>query len=323
MSPYRRNLIVGSTVLVAASLFAWMSLKFSGRTAELFAAPQIPIHFTSPRADGLSEGSPVYFLGVGVGRVTGIVRQADNNGVIINAVVDRNPPLPANLRASISSSSAISGGTFLNVEVEGNQPVGLLQPDATVPATYVGLELNVLPPQVTATAEQIGQMSDEIRKTVKQLRESGAIGHLDDALKQISSQANRAGALLNSAQQVIGSDKTREDIQIAIDNIRTTSAATTRISSKLDALTDNLQQDSESLNKQLGDRLTQINAVLNNLQSITAKVDQGKGSAGLMVNDPRLYEAMVDSLRQLDATVNDLHRLVDQWEQEGLSLKVK
>jgi phospholipid/cholesterol/gamma-HCH transport system substrate-binding protein len=129
--------------------------------------------------------------------------------------------------------------------------------------------------------------------------------------------------LLNSAQQVIGSDKTREDIQAAIDNIRTTSAATTRISSKLDSLTDSLQEDSESLNKQLGDRLTQINAVLTNLQNITSKVDQGQGTAGMMVNDPRLYEAMVDSLHQLDATVTDLHRLVDQWEQEGLSLKVK
>ena len=252
-----------------------------------------------------------------------VTRRPDSQGVVVDGLVDRNPPLPANLKASISSSSAISGGTIMNLELSGDQPVGVLQPDATIPATYVGLELHLLPPEVTQTAEQIGLMSDEIRKTVEQLRVSGVIGHLDEALKQISAQANRAGTLLNSAQQVIGSDKTRQDIQTAIDNIRTTSAATTRISANIETLTGNLQQDSESLNKQLGDRLTQIAAVLNNLQSITAKVDQGKGSAGLMVNDPRLYEAMVDSLHQLDATVTDLHRLVDQWEQEGLSLKVK
>jgi len=323
MAPYRRNLVVGTTVLIAASLFAWMSLKFSGRTASLFGPAQFAVHFTSARADGLSEGSPVYFLGIGVGRITGVTRRADSEGVLVDAMVDRKPPLPANLRASISSSSAIGGGTVLNLDLDGDQAIGELQPEATLPAVYRGLELNVLPPQVTQTAEQIGQMSDEIRKTVAQLRESGAIGHLDDALKQISAQANRAGVLLNSAQQVIGSDKTREDIQAAIDNIRTTSAATTRISSKLDSLTDSLQEDSESLNKQLGDRLTQINAVLTNIQNITSKVDQGQGTAGMMVNDPRLYEAMVDSLHQLDATVTDLHRLVDQWEQEGLSLKVK
>ena len=47
MSAYRRNLIVGSTVLVGICLFMWMALKFSGRTAELFAPPQITVHFTS------------------------------------------------------------------------------------------------------------------------------------------------------------------------------------------------------------------------------------------------------------------------------------
>ncbi len=282
MSSYRRNLIVGSTVLVATCLFMWMALKFSGRTAELFAPPQISIHFTSTRADGLSQGSPVYFLGVDVGRVTNLVRRADNSGVDIDAQVDRSPPLPANLSASISSSSAISGGTYLSLDLVGNHPEGELKSGATLPAAYVGLELRLLPPEVTKAATQIGEMSDEIRKTMKQFRESGAVDHLNQTLTQLSDET-----------------------------------------AKLQTLTDSVEQNSQSLSKQLGDRLTQIAGVLNNLQNISAKVDQGKGTAGLFVNDPRLYEAMADCVNQLDATAADLHRLVDQWEQEGVSLKLK
>jgi phospholipid/cholesterol/gamma-HCH transport system substrate-binding protein len=282
MSAYRRNLIVGTTVLIAICLFVWMALKFSGRTAALFAPPQIPIHFTSARADGLSVGSPVYFLGMSVGQVVDLERQENGLGVIIDAKLDRNPPLPGNLAASISSSSAISGGTYLNLDITGDHPEGELQPDATLPANYVGLELRLLPPQVTEAAQQIGQMSDEIRKTTQQLRESGAIDRLNDSMKNIAEETE-----------------------------------------KLKTLTDSLQEHSDSLNKQIGDRLTQIAGVLNNVQDITAKVDQGKGTAGMLVNDPRLYESLADSVKQLDATTADLHRLVDQWEQEGVSLKMK
>jgi DNA-binding Lrp family transcriptional regulator len=41
------------------------------------------------------------------------------------------------------------------------------------------------------------------------------------------------------------------------------------------------------------------------------------------VNDPRLYESLVETAKELNATVSDLRRLVNQWEQEGVSLKLK
>jgi hypothetical protein len=63
--------------------------------------------------------------------------------------------------------------------------------------------------------------------------------------------------------------------------------------------------------------------VLDGFQSITAKLDKGDGTAGQLVNDPKLYQALVDSAQQLNATVTDLRRLVNQWEQEGVSLRAK
>jgi hypothetical protein len=40
------------------------------------------------------------------------------------------------------------------------------------------------------------------------------------------------------------------------------------------------------------------------------------------VNDPKLYQGLVDVTQQLNLTVTDLRRLVQQWEQEGVSLKL-
>jgi hypothetical protein len=61
---------------------------------------------------------------------------------------------------------------------------------------------------------------------------------------------------------------------------------------------------------------------LDHIQSITTKIDAGKGTAGQFINDPKLYQSLVDSSQQLNATIADLKRLVEQWEQEGVYFKL-
>jgi len=63
--------------------------------------------------------------------------------------------------------------------------------------------------------------------------------------------------------------------------------------------------------------------VLDRLDSVANKIDQGKGTAGLLVNDARLYQGLVDTSKDLNLTIKDLQRVVQQWEQEGIALKLK
>jgi phospholipid/cholesterol/gamma-HCH transport system substrate-binding protein len=328
MATYQRNILVGATVLGAALVFGWMALKFSSKTAELFSPPQFGIHFAASRANGLSQGSDVQYLGVNVGRVTSLSRNSDGMGVTIEAMVDREPPLPENLRAEITQTSALGGASIISLNIDGDRAHGALVPNETIPAEYVGL--NLFPPSLTQTTSEIAGMSQEIRKTAKQLRESGAIEDLDKTIKTIAAQADKVGQVFDSLQSVLGDPKTRDDLRTAITNIRTTT-------DKLNSLADGLQNTTgaastafkdaqvriDDLSKQVGDRLTQIADLLSSVQSIAQKIDKGQGTAGLLVNDPKLYQALVDSARELNATVTDLKRLIEQWEEEGVNLHLK
>jgi hypothetical protein len=42
----------------------------------------------------------------------------------------------------------------------------------------------------------------------------------------------------------------------------------------------------------------------------------------LLLNDGKLYAGLVDVARELKGTTTDLQRLIDQWEQDGLSLNL-
>ena len=48
------------------------------------------------------------------------------------------------------------------------------------------------------------------------------------------------------------------------------------------------------------------------------KIDEGKGTAGALVNDPKLYESLADTAAELNLMVKDMRRLLAQWEQEGI-----
>jgi ABC-type transporter Mla subunit MlaD len=85
---------------------------------------------------------------------------------------------------------------------------------------------------------------------------------------------------------------------------------------------DNSGKRIDDLSKDLGQRLTQIAGILERFQSVADKIDKGNGAAGQFVNDPRLYESLVDTSRELNETVKTFKRLADQWEHEGVSLKL-
>src|SRR5688572_15461871 len=117
MSPYRRNLLVGVTVLAALGALGWMMIQFGSAIATPFAPEHINIALRSPRADGLSPGSAVLFRGVIVGQVKRVYRVADDINVRIEAEVEQTPPLPANLRGAIRFQGVLGGGSSMFLEL--------------------------------------------------------------------------------------------------------------------------------------------------------------------------------------------------------------
>lgn len=327
MASYRKNIMVGVTVLVALIVLGWMIMKFGAAPAYLFKEPRMPIRFVATQANGIDEGSSVLYRGVGVGTVTQVLRAPDEEHVWIDAEVDRHPPLPGNVKGEIRSVGLVGSGAAIDLVVSGSAPAGHLKDDQQLTATYLGLD--ILPPQFT-------DLASELTKTARQLRESNVIGDLDQTIKTTQQQVEKAGKVLDSFEQLVGDPKMREDLRQSLANIRQTTESAEHLSRKLETVADDAGKtvkDAQStiaathahiddLAKQLTDRLAQASKILENFESITAKVDAGKGTAGLLVNDPKLYSALVDTVRNLDLTVRDLQRLAEQWEQEGVTLKL-
>ena len=308
MSPRQRNVLVGIVVLLGLAAIGWMVLLFAGRVAELFTSPGISISMTAERADGLSDGSAVFFRGVQVGRVTAVRRSADNQSVDIDVQLDAHPPLPANVQGVIRMQGAFGSISSVSLELTG-PPSGTLTAGAHLKAVFEGSGL--LPPEFTQLAVD--------------LRRQELIKHLDETVLSIREQAEKAGQVLQSVQQMMGDPKMREDLHAALANFRTVSERADRIGANLEKTTGDFQKVTDQSNALMSDvrvAVAKLGGTLEHLQSVSSKVDQGKGTAGMLVNDPRLYQGLVDTTRELNGTIKDLQRLVRQWEEEGPTIRL-
>ena len=318
MSPKNRNVVVGLTVLVALFLLAGMLLTFGGRSFKLFRrGTVVQVHLTGDRADGLAEGAQVTFLGKSVGRVTRVERDRDNVSINIDAEVDNTPPLPGNVEGAIKVMSPIGGTAVLSLEIvgaAGTPPSGVLTDGQKMVARYVGSEL----------------VPKEFSQVASQIKDSQIVMHLDQ-------QVRRAGQVLQGLDEYVNNPKSKADVQVAIDNFRHVSEVARTAADRAGEFAANLDKvqanvngtvttsraEIERVSRQIDDRMLQVAKLLDSAQAVAAKVDRGDGTAGLLLNDPKLYQSLVDNSRQLNLTIADLKRLVEQWEQEGVSFKLK
>jgi phospholipid/cholesterol/gamma-HCH transport system substrate-binding protein len=314
--------------------FGWMLLHFGSKAGELFSPPEMTIHLQADRADGLAEGSAISYLGVTVGRVTTLTLDTSRQGVNMDGVINLVPGIPDNVIGHVRPQSYISSGASVSLETDGAPSTTLLKPDAIVKTEYVG---NALFPK------EFTDMAEQAREVLTQFRSSHVVEDLDVAIKTTNVQLIKAGNALDSVQKVTGDPEMQKNLIDAIASIRQSADTTKRITANLDNFTTNdlpqlsgqmketltsanttfkTTNDSVSqVTRQLDDRLEQVNKLLDQTTQIATKVNNGQGTAGQLINDPKLYANLVETTGQLNDTIKDLKRLIDQWEQEGVNLK--
>ena len=312
---------MGITVLAALVMLGWMIVRFGANLARPFAGEKLNVRFVMDRADGVSDGSSLTFRGVTVGRVLRVWRDPDQHKVWAEAEVDADPPLPAIGSAEIRQTSPLGTGASLALVSSDNGKN--IKTGDTIVATYIGLGLDLLPPELKS-------LGPEITALVKQLKDENFVANLNARVSDV-------GKTLDGVNKIVNDPKMQDDLRASMANVREASEKIKTISTRADSMVTNLdatavtvnataksaQTKIDEINRSLQARLDQASTALEQIGQVTAKINAGTGTAGKLVNDPKLYAGLVDSTTELNATIKDLRRLIQQWEQEGVTAKLR
>lgn len=148
---------------------------------------------------------------------------------------------------------------------------------------------------------------------------------------------------VEGVRKLTADPKLQEDVQTAVADVRAAAADLKELSARLreatagadrlaakvektvdntEALTRQLQADLKAVSTKLTDDLERTARVLQSVQAVAHNLESGQGTAGKLLNDPKLYEAMIDLVRQLNLASEDLRKLVKKWDEGGLKLKL-
>jgi phospholipid/cholesterol/gamma-HCH transport system substrate-binding protein len=311
MSAYHRNVVVGAVVLLALGVLSWMSLQFANKGFAALFTKGTEVTLLAPRADGVAEGSAVQYLGINVGQVRDLKLNTDGTGVVISLIINEGNHVPENVQGTIKSAGLLGSTANIGLEPVGQPSKQLIQ-QGTQLEVQPGSSNSLIPPEVTG-------IIDDVRKR-------DLVKHLDETIVSLRDQAVKFGKVMDSTNELLGDKKMREDLRGALANLRSTSEKADKLAGEFNSLTGEFHTLTASVgktNRGLNDRIDQLGKTLERFDSVVAKIDKGDGTLGKLTNDPRLYEALADTSKELKLMVVDLKRLVEQWEQEGVSLKLK
>ncbi len=278
----KREVKLGILLVITLFIFVWGFNYLKG--TDIFSR-QIRLHAIYGETGGLMETNAVTISGVNVGQVERIRFHPDGSGrVVVTAVVEQKIDIPSNSVAYLASPGIV-GSKEIRIRLGDHQT--LLNDGDTLQG--------IKEPSLT----------EEVKSFIMPLRErtESLITELESvllAVNQVLDKQNR--------------ENLAESMKLMRNTLESMEALTTKAgesfekeSVRLSAILDNFENVSRDMQAaEIEQTLKQAGESIEAFSEILAKINQGKGSAGMLLTNDTLYRNMESSMHHLDALLKDM-----------------
>ncbi|HET6566551.1 MAG TPA: MlaD family protein [Rhodothermales bacterium] len=330
---FSNELKVGIAIIAAAVIFI-LGVRFFA-DLPLFRGTY-PLQTEMADASGLTKGAAVEVRGVRVGAVDKVDLSQQSNGVLIQFHIDNGIVVPTGSHTEIAGFSALGQVRLEIVPGSGETPV---EPGGFIPSQQSNAlgELQEKAPELLERVDTLligaNRFFDQAEPAINQVQ--SAFNQAETSFEQIGNAANQVGGNANQTVAILN-DLLRNpngDIRMTLANLRTATEQANGIlhsqQARIEGILTDLQRFStvagnfaETNQDSIGVAVNNLNATLRrlnrnlasleststSLDSIMARIDRGEGTAGLLINDPRLYQNMVSLTENLNALVLDVQK---------------
>jgi phospholipid/cholesterol/gamma-HCH transport system substrate-binding protein len=259
--------------------------------SSIFSKQKI-VYAVYDEVEGLSIGADVNINGLSIGKITKIDFVPNSTKILVTMRIR------ADLNFSKSSSAilyeaGLIGGKAILIQTKFEQgkviKSGDTLPSSTQPGftELVNQQIAPLQQKLTSTLTSVDELFDGVSNVLN--------NQTQENLKTTLTELTRTVENINSISKkldVLLSDNTTA-IDTTLKNLASTSS--------------NLNQNSDyfaMLN--IISMLYKYNQVAQNLNQILEQVNRGEGTAGKLINDPKLYQNLDETLNALQTLINDL-----------------
>jgi len=339
MTEPARNFWVGSFVVVSlivlATLMAWF-----GETPEWLGGNEWTLEIVGVRElRGLQPGSPVNLNGVEVGRVKALdfvnAERPDRGVTIVTRIRDQYS-VPRGARARVYGATLGIGTGHIDILVEAGASAAEFYPlpkeDAQIPGEMRSIVNEIITKDmiesVQRTITNFGNAADAatpVARNLAAILEQRPVKQVDapdsEITANVATVVERLDQLVANLNAVLGDVNVQGDVKTVVRDLK---AATAELRETMELWKSSTQKIADNLNSGFERSFTNLNEVLDNLdagaKSLATSlqlVADGRGTAGLLVHDDRLYEAAVLSIERFGEAMATAQRLLSAFERDG------
>ena len=274
----------------------WGGIRFlSG--IDIFSR-NIPYYVAYPEINGIQTPTPVTIQGVKVGTVTGIgFNPSVSRSVVLQLTVRRTFRIPSDSEARIYSDG-LMGGKAIAIEMGDSEQ--LLSKGDTLRAAETRDMLAAAGTELADVKERLTRVMDNLSVTLESVNTL-----LKDNKENIDGTLTHLNSISGNMDAVLAAEK--GSLKTALDNIGKFSAALGENSERFSSMIANLDRFSQQLTEADIDSLSLgLRTTLGELNETVARINDGKGTMGKLMNDPRLYESLETASANLASLLEDL-----------------
>jgi len=327
-----RDVIVGLTIVISVALVIWGAFLL-GRLPAI--GPNAPYQVTviSPSADNLNSQDVITFNGVTVGTVRTVELSEDLGSAKITIGVYRDVSLPENTRAIIGADNL--GRPYMTLSVVGTPAATTLPKDGSAVLNAQLASTGLIPDSViqdfaslkdqfTTLSGKLDMVADDMHVLLQPVNTTSTTEQnmTSSNINNVSALIQRLNTTINSLNNLLADPKLQSQIREIIANVDESSKNLKTTLQGLSVTAQKFNTSADAAHQSIVSLSAQMTQILEKVNSIAGSIQQGQGTAGLLVKDPRLYNALLDVTERLKGTVDDLHALVKQIQDEGFDLHV-
>jgi phospholipid/cholesterol/gamma-HCH transport system substrate-binding protein len=298
-----KELKVAFFFILAIGILIWGFNFLKGK--DLFSSERT-FYTVYKNVGGLEQSNSIFINGVKVGSVSKVYFEKSMNGdIIVELNLKNDFPIPSNSVSRIFSQD-LMGSRGIEI-ILGDSPEMAKSGDTLATDVEVSLK--------DAVNQQILPLK---------IKAEDLISSIDTMVVAIQGVFNKdiRDELLTSVRSIRHTFQNLESTTGELDTLVNTQAGRiSHILYNLDAITNNLEQNSGQISATLNnlatisDSLAQSNIpqimanldqTIANLASISSRIEKGEGTIGMLVNDDKLYKDLEKAVMELNSLVEDI-----------------
>ena len=257
--------------------------------------------------DGLLAASPVYLNGLRVGMVEDVYFYPGDTArrIVVRMILDNEISIPRNSVARIASSDLIGGRTIQIIPIASDKNVESGDTLTSETQLSIAQEVNKQVAPIKAKAESMLASLDSVLAVIQYVFNKETRDNLAKSFESISRAIITLEHTTTTFDTIVSAQQSR--LSNIFSNVESISLNLKNNNQKITEIINNFEAISDSIAKvSFAKTIRNADKVLTETSQIMEKINSGKGSLGMLINNDSLYTYLKYTAADVDLLVKDL-----------------